>query len=336
PRAHRRRVREARVRGPRGVVRRSRLRGRATRLTAERGIRGRASRARRHASIARASAGGTGAAPSLARRGTTRRRRRRADARERRHRAPRRRRPPREHRLRDAERRLALELARRAGARLPARHARADVLAGGGTSELARAAQASANDALAVARVSERRPLPRVRNAGRRPAGPVVARLLPSSRRLRARPSGRDRRTVVPHEPLPELVLSARRASAANRSGRTFRRRRDRRAARELTRRGRRRRLVARTRQRRGPRERCAQSSRESARHAGLRRRSLMADFTVRPLRHEEVESLLDLLDAVAAERRWIASDPPIPRDRWREGFERNLDDDYCVNLAAV
>jgi RimJ/RimL family protein N-acetyltransferase len=61
-----------------------------------------------------------------------------------------------------------------------------------------------------------------------------------------------------------------------------------------------------------------------------------MADFTVRPLRREEIEPLLDLLDAVAAERRWIASEPPIPRDRWREGFERNIDDEYCVNLAAV
>ena len=61
-----------------------------------------------------------------------------------------------------------------------------------------------------------------------------------------------------------------------------------------------------------------------------------MADFTVRPLRREEIEPLLDLLDAVAAERRWIASEPPIPRDRWREGFERNIDDEYSVNLAAV
>jgi RimJ/RimL family protein N-acetyltransferase len=61
-----------------------------------------------------------------------------------------------------------------------------------------------------------------------------------------------------------------------------------------------------------------------------------MPEFTVRPLRREEIETLLDLLDAVAAERRWIASEPPIPRDRWREGFERNLDDEYCVNLAAV
>jgi RimJ/RimL family protein N-acetyltransferase len=61
-----------------------------------------------------------------------------------------------------------------------------------------------------------------------------------------------------------------------------------------------------------------------------------MADFTVRALRREEIESLLDLLEAVAEERRWIASEPPIPRDRWREGFERNIDDDYCVNLAAV
>jgi RimJ/RimL family protein N-acetyltransferase len=61
-----------------------------------------------------------------------------------------------------------------------------------------------------------------------------------------------------------------------------------------------------------------------------------MPDFSVRPLRRDEIEPLLDLLDAVAAERRWIASEPPIPRDRWREGFERSIDDAYCVNLAAV
>ena len=61
-----------------------------------------------------------------------------------------------------------------------------------------------------------------------------------------------------------------------------------------------------------------------------------MSSFSIRPLRRDEVESLLDLLDAVAAERRWIASEPPIPRDRWRESFERNLTEDYCVNLAAV
>ena len=61
-----------------------------------------------------------------------------------------------------------------------------------------------------------------------------------------------------------------------------------------------------------------------------------MSTFTIRPLRRDELEPLLDLLEAVAEERRWIASEPPIPRDRWREGFERNLEDDYCVNLAAV
>ena len=60
----------------------------------------------------------------------------RADAR--RHRAPRRRRPLRQHDLGDAERRLAAELAGDPGARLAARHARADVLARGGSAVLAR------------------------------------------------------------------------------------------------------------------------------------------------------------------------------------------------------
>jgi RimJ/RimL family protein N-acetyltransferase len=61
-----------------------------------------------------------------------------------------------------------------------------------------------------------------------------------------------------------------------------------------------------------------------------------VAEFAVRLLRADEVESVLDLLDDVAAERRWIASEPPIPRERWREGFEKRLDDEYAICLAAV
>src|SRR5207302_5779347 len=85
-----------------------------------------------------------------------------------------------------------------------------DVLARGRTAELARTAQAAAHDALAFARIPRRRSVPRLRNAGRRPAGSMVARLLPAPRGLRTRPSSCDRCAVVPHEPLPELVLPAR------------------------------------------------------------------------------------------------------------------------------
>ena len=58
--------------------------------------------------------------------------------------------------------------------------------------------------------------------------------------------------------------------------------------------------------------------------------------FSIRPLRKDEIELLLDLIEEVAEERKWIGTEPPIPRERWREGFESNLDDGYCVNLAAV
>ncbi len=110
--------------------------------------------------------------------------RRRADAG--RHRPPRRRRPLREPRLGDAERRLAAELAGDPGARLAAGIARADVLAGGRPAVLARAAEAPANDALALARAARRRAVPRLRHAGRRPAGPVDAARLPAPRQSSA------------------------------------------------------------------------------------------------------------------------------------------------------
>jgi putative acetyltransferase len=58
--------------------------------------------------------------------------------------------------------------------------------------------------------------------------------------------------------------------------------------------------------------------------------------FNIRTLRKDEIEPLLDLIDEVAEERRWIGTEPPIPRERWRKGFENSLDDEYCVNLVAV
>ena len=92
--------------------------------------------------------------------------------------------------------------------RFLSRHARPDVLAGGGPAEFARAAQAAADDALADAGPARRRDA-RVRHARRRPAGRVVARLLPHARALRRRPAGGDRRADVPHRALSVVVLSA-------------------------------------------------------------------------------------------------------------------------------
>jgi putative acetyltransferase len=58
--------------------------------------------------------------------------------------------------------------------------------------------------------------------------------------------------------------------------------------------------------------------------------------FIIRPLRRDDIEELLDLLEDVAEERCWIATEPPIPRDRWRSGFLERLEDEYSVNVVAV
>jgi len=60
------------------------------------------------------------------------------------------------------------------------------------------------------------------------------------------------------------------------------------------------------------------------------------AGFAIRPLRRDEIDTLLDQLEEIAEERRWIGSEPPIPRDRWQEEFERRWDDDYYALLASV
>ena len=59
---------------------------------------------------------------------------------------------------------------------------------------------AAAHDAVAVAGAARRRHGAGLRHARRRPAGPVVARVLPRPRRVRAGPAGGDRRADVPHD----------------------------------------------------------------------------------------------------------------------------------------
>ena len=61
-----------------------------------------------------------------------------------------------------------------------------------------------------------------------------------------------------------------------------------------------------------------------------------MREFTVRGLRRDELETLYDLVEAVAEERRWIASEPPIPRERYREQTLKAFDDPYCLLRAAA
>src|SRR5581483_3417188 len=173
----------------------------------------------------------------------------------------------------------ALGRSRHPGARLLPRDARADVLARGGAAELARAAQASAHDALADARRARRRAVARSRDARRRPAGPVDAARVPRARPLRHGPAGGDRRAEPPHGGVPELLLSARDDPAARRSGVARRRRHDRGAPRPRPRRRGVGRVVARPSEhgRAGPR-RSAAGRREPARDAGIRGRPLMPE----------------------------------------------------------
>ncbi len=198
-RPHGPRVREARVRRPRGVVRRSGVRGRAAGDAGERCVRRGAPGARGRGGVVRPAAGVAGravagAAADPGRRGGRGRRvrRRGAHARPRgrpgrgRHVPRRRRRPAREHGLGDAERRVAALLPRDPGPGPVPGHARADVLADRGAAERARAGQAPAHDADPVARAARRRGRARVGHAGRRRTGPVVAAVPPVASGLRA------------------------------------------------------------------------------------------------------------------------------------------------------
>ena len=75
---------------------------------------------------------------------------------------------------------------------------------------VARAGNAAAHDALSRARAARRRAVPRLGNAGRRPAGAVGAPRVPPPRRSRDEPAGGDRRARVPHRPPDLVVLPAR------------------------------------------------------------------------------------------------------------------------------
>jgi putative acetyltransferase len=57
--------------------------------------------------------------------------------------------------------------------------------------------------------------------------------------------------------------------------------------------------------------------------------------FSIRRAGPDDIEAILDHLEAVAEERKWISSEPPIPRDRYRENFERSLDDEHSLVVVA-
>ena len=238
---------QARLRRPRGVVRRRR-RGPARRPALP-GVRRRARRAdRRPTPRARSGRG----RPAAARRGCPPRRRRRSPARRRRpaptrppasrpcgptgdprrHLPPRRGRPLGQHRLRDAQRRLAAELPGDPRARLPARQPAADVLARGGPAVLAGAGPPAADHAQPDAGAARRRAGAGLRHARRRPAGPVAAAVPAAHARRRA-----DLQEAIDAPKWHTTSLPARSTRATCEPGRPgrrgpARRRRDRRAAR--------------------------------------------------------------------------------------------------------
>ena len=230
-RPHRDRVREARVRGPRGVVRRL---GAGAARPAALARRTRRSGGRWWARRRRAScgpAGRTRGCPSIGdRRGGARDRR--ADAR--RHLPSRRRRPVREPGV--ARRRAAAGCrARRRSSSSASASARARRCSGssrGCRPRWCRGGGRGRRSSPSLARARGRHGA-RVRHAGRRSAGPVVARVLPRPRGVRARPAGGDRRADVPHQRTSRArSIRARRRRGGWRSRRARRRRRSRRCGR--------------------------------------------------------------------------------------------------------
>jgi len=68
-----------------------------------------------------------------------------------------------------------------------------------------------------------------------------------------------------------------------------------------------------------------------------------MADFEVRAARTADVREMAELLAAVAGERLYIATEPPVDVDEWAERFAENLEgffvaviDGHVVGHVAV
>jgi RimJ/RimL family protein N-acetyltransferase len=59
------------------------------------------------------------------------------------------------------------------------------------------------------------------------------------------------------------------------------------------------------------------------------------AAVAVRPARHDDLDGLVDLLEAVAAEGRWIGTEAPVDRERRRQRFAEALERDHSALLVA-
>jgi RimJ/RimL family protein N-acetyltransferase len=61
----------------------------------------------------------------------------------------------------------------------------------------------------------------------------------------------------------------------------------------------------------------------------------VVPNFSLRTAGADDIDLILDQLEKVAEERKWISSEPPIPRDRYRESFEKWLDDEHALMVVA-
>jgi ribosomal protein S18 acetylase RimI-like enzyme len=57
--------------------------------------------------------------------------------------------------------------------------------------------------------------------------------------------------------------------------------------------------------------------------------------YAIRDGRREDLDAIIDHLERVAAERRWISSEPPLDRVRAHDSFERSIDDEHSLLLVA-
>ena len=58
-------------------------------------------------------------------------------------------------------------------------------------------------------------------------------------------------------------------------------------------------------------------------------------EVVVRPAREQDLDAIVELFVEVAAEGRWIGTEPPVDRDRRRRRLAETLDQDHEVVLVA-
>jgi ribosomal protein S18 acetylase RimI-like enzyme len=68
---------------------------------------------------------------------------------------------------------------------------------------------------------------------------------------------------------------------------------------------------------------------------AGGRAAAPAGGVTVRPAREQDLDALVELYAAVAAEGRWIGGEAPVDRERRRRRFAEDLEADNTVMLVA-